>query len=190
MLYNKNGITINSLLNINNENKVDISIGNKNMNIRKKPSFIRKLIITEDIILKTKAALIEAGERRKEGLVFWSGTLDGDIAYIKTVICPKTIATSVSARLDNEGIEYIHNIIKKNREFLFVQVHSHPGIAFHSEDDNNEAISYKTGFISIVVPYFGKYMENLSNCAVFEHIGNSVWKDLNKIEVRTRFQVI
>lgn len=190
MLYNKNGITINSLLNIDNENKVDISIGKQNVSIRKKPSFIRKFILSQDIIQKTKAALIRAGKLRKEGLVFWSGTLEGEIAYIKTVICPSTIATSVSARLDNEGIEYIRNIIKKNNEFLFVQVHSHPGVAFHSDDDNNEAISYKAGFFSIVVPYYGKYMEDLSNCAVFEHIGNSVWKDIDKNDIKIRFQVI
>ena len=189
-MFNKNGFSIKNFFSKNNENKVDISIGNQNMNVRKKPSFISKFIITQDIIQKTKTNLIKAGKLRKEGLVFWSGTLDGDIAYIKTVICPRTIATSISARLNNEGIEYIRDIVKKNNEFLFVQVHSHPGIAFHSEDDNNEAISYKTGFISIVVPYFGKYVEDLSGCAVFEHIGNSVWKELDRIGVKTRFPLI
>lgn len=184
MLYNKNGIITYC------KNKVDISIGNPNMNIRKKPSYIQKFTVTQDVIKKTKIALIEAGKLRREGLVFWSGTIDEDIANIKTIICPKTIATSVSARLDNKGIDYIHSIVKKNNEFLFIQVHSHPGIAFHSEDDCNEAISYKTGFISIVIPYFGKDFEDLSNCAVFEHIGSSLWKELDIIEVETRFQVI
>lgn len=190
MLYNKNGLIIDSLLCINSKNKVNILIGKQNMNVRKKPSFISKFIITQDIIKKTKTVLVEAGKHRNEGLVFWSGTLNGDCANIKTVICPKNIATSVSATLSNEGVAYIHNTIRKNNEFLFAQVHSHPGIAFHSKSDNCEAISYKTGFISIVVPYFGKYMEELSSCAVFEHIGKSIWKELDEIELKARFQVI
>lgn len=190
MLYNRNGLIVNCPPIISNENKVDITVGKHNMNIRRKPSFIKNFIITQDVIQKTKIALIEAGKLRKEGLVFWSGTLSGDVANIKTVICPKTIATSVSAKLSSDGVEYIYSTIKKNNEFLFVQVHSHPGIAFHSDEDCNEAISYKIGFISIVVPYFGKYMEDLSSCLIFEHIGNSVWKELDKIVIKTRFQVI
>lgn len=187
MLYDKNGLTV-DIHPI--ENKLDIHVGEHNINVRKKPSFIKKYIVTLDVLHKTKIALVEAGKLRKEGLVFWSGTLNGDVANIKTVICPETIATCVSAKLSSNGLEYIYNTIKKNNEFLFTQVHSHPGIAFHSEDDNNEAISFKKGFISIVVPYFGKYMEDLSSCLVFEHIGNSVWKELDKIVVKTRFQII
>lgn len=188
-MFFKNGFK--NLFIKNNENKVDILIdnGKQNINIKIKPSYISKFVITQNIIQKTKNDLIKAGKFRKEGLVFWSGTIDGDVAYIKTVICPKAIATSTSAKLDNEGINYIRNIVKKNNEFLFVQVHSHPGIAFHSEDDNNEAISYKTGFISIVVPYFGEYLEDLSGCAIFEHIGNSVWKELDRKIIKTRFEV-
>lgn len=187
MLYDRNGLIVNIL---SNESKVDIIVGEHNMNIRKKPSFINKFIITQDVIHKTKIALVQAGKLRKEGLVFWSGTLNGDVANIKTVICPETIATCVSAKLSRNGLEYIYNTIKKNNEFLFIQVHSHPGIAFHSDDDDNEAISFKKGFISIVVPYFGKYMEDLSSCLIFEHIGNSIWKELDKKIVESRFQIV
>lgn len=188
MFYNKNGLTNNNFT--INQNRFDVTIGSPNSATRKKPTYIKKFIIFRDVIIKTKTVLVGAGRHKKEGLVFWSGVLNADNANIKTVICPKNISTSISARLDNEGMEYIRNVLKKNNEFLFAQVHSHPGIAFHSDDDCNEAISYKKGFISIVVPDYGRDMDGLNTCAIFEYVGNGVWNELSTKIVNERFKII
>ena len=80
--------------------------------------------------------------------------------------------------------------LRSNGEFLFAQVHSHPGIAFHSDDDCNEAISYKKGFISIVVPDYGQNMNGLDVCAIFEYVGNGIWDELSTKIVNERFTII
>jgi hypothetical protein len=154
---------------------------------RIKPEFIEKFIICKNVVEDTKKLIIKYGSKKKECIVFWSGILDGEVAYIKTVICPRFEATSISAQLNNQALEYIHNILLENKEFIFIQVHSHPGVAFHSTEDNSGALSYKIGFISIVVPYFGDYMEEIKDCAVFEYAGNSNWNELSADNIINRF---
>jgi hypothetical protein len=60
------------------------------------------------------------------------------------------------------------------------RIHSHPGLAFHSEtDDRNPALTFDGAF-SIVVPYFGLGLRHgLDSCAVYRleagrwnHLGN------------------
>lgn len=157
------------------------------LHIKAKPSFISQYKITNDVIQETIMIMRKEGNHNKEGLVFWSGHIEDNIAIIKTVISPKIKSTMFSAQLNDDGLAYIRGILKNNNEFLFAQVHSHPGSAFHSIEDETESISYKTGFISIVIPNFGMHMKDLSKCSIFEHIGDSLWIELDKDTIKSKF---
>ena len=180
---------------VSNVNKdkhsINISSGeSESIILRKKPDYIKQFKITQNVIDQTKAFMIKMGNKRKEGLVFWSGNIDNDTAKIKTMICPTNISSSIHAQTNGKGLRQIFDMLRKNNEFLFIQVHSHPGCAFHSSIDCNEAISFKKGFISIVVPFYGENMEDLNSWAIFEYAANSKWRQLEAEEKSKRFKVV
>jgi hypothetical protein len=56
-----------------------------------------------------------------------------------------------------------------------VQIHSHPGVPYHSETDDRFAMVTIEGGLSIVVPLFGfTYLGDLHSCAIFR-LRSGVW---------------
>lgn len=191
MFYSRSGMIKQLLVFANDGCKIDVNTGiYDNAMVKKKPDFISKFNISKEVILKTKEFFMKMGVKHKEGLVFWSGVLHGDNAYIKTVICPPNISTCISARTNDQGLRNIYDTLRKNGEFLFIQAHSHPDLAFHSSTDCDEAISYKKGFMSIVVPFYGENMEAISNWSIFEYSGNGNWQQLGCTDIINRFTII
>jgi hypothetical protein len=77
--------------------------------------------------------------------------------------------------------------LRQRDEKLVAQIHSHPGEAFHSFGDSQHATSYHPGFISIVLPNFGKGVHSLLDCAVFEF--RSGFEALTHEEIVARFVI-
>lgn len=158
--------------------------------LRSKPKRIARFRISREMVMNTQRTLQEAGRKNREGLVFWSGQLEGPEAIITRCLVPEGSGTSIGATLSERGLRDVLTILRSNGEFLFAQVHSHPRRAFHSFIDNREAISFKVGFVSIVVPHFGfTEMEELSNCKVYEYSGGGRWMPLSPNEVARRFVI-
>ena len=64
-------------------------------------------------------------------------------------------------------------------EKLLVQLHTHPGRAFHSAVDDRLALPRHTGAISIVIPDFAdEWNRNLQQVSVNRHLGAGVWEEL------------
>lgn len=69
-------------------------------------------------------------------------------------------------------------------ERFVARIHSHPGLAFHSETDNENPILTHQGAVSIVVPFFGLGLRRgLDACAVLVRRGVG-WLDLPPGPVR------
>jgi hypothetical protein len=191
MFYNSRGIPKIIPNSTNSNSNIDISLGtSSNRIIRRKPDYLSLFNIPQSVINQTKEFMIKMGKKQKEGLVFWSGNFENDIANIRTVINPHNVSSAISAQTNNKGLEQIFDVLRKNNEFLFIQVHSHPASAFHSSIDCNEAISFKKGFISIVVPFYGNDMEDMYSWAIFEYTSSSTWRQLGNAEILKRFKVI
>jgi len=156
-----------------------------------KPSYISILHIAQEILDETLKYLRAHGNKGKECIVFWSGRLSHkNKAHITSCIYPNQEATSISADVSLVESAKIHYLLSKRQEFLFAQVHSHPGEAFHSNTDNFHPITDKPGFFSIVVPYYCTTgLNDLSRCAVFEYKGRGVWRRLDQRERNKRFKI-
>jgi hypothetical protein len=154
---------------------------------------IKTLEIPRSIFNSTIQNLQENGLQDKEGIAFWTGTLNDTTAQIKNVIFadsyPEFENQELFARVPLMASFKIGESIHQRNEKLFVQIHSHPFEAFHSFVDNKYPISHKIGFLSIVVPYFGKNVIDLSQCKVYEYLGNGKWKELSQKEVSRRFVI-
>lgn len=174
------------------QNHYDISVG-VSRPIKVKPTRINKFFVPIGVMKTTKEALLLAGKHGVEGLVFWSGVIkDGDVAYITRAILPSELnASRIHATITQRALLEIHADLKKNNEFLFTQIHSHPGEAFHSETDDENPISFKKGFMSLVVPYFGNVpFDDVSHCEVYEYKNSGIWETLSHNERMNRFTII
>lgn len=152
---------------------------------------IKTLEIPKSIFNSTINNLQENGLQGNEGIAFWTGTLNGVNAEIKNVIFansyPEFENQELFARVPLLTSFKIGELVHQRQEKLFVQIHSHPFEAFHSFVDDKYPISHKIGFLSIVVPYFGKNVTDLSPCKIYEYLGNGKWNELSQKEVSKRF---
>ena len=161
--------------------------------MNKIPTRIHSIKIYDTIFQNTLTGLRKVGERSKEGIAYWSGTLNETNATIKNVMFADEYPefhneesfASVSLDMSFKIGEKIH----QREGILFAQVHTHPFEAFHSFVDNTYPISHRVGFFSIVIPYFGKNINSLSQCKIFEYEGKAKWYELDENEIKRRFEV-
>jgi proteasome lid subunit RPN8/RPN11 len=64
------------------------------------------------------------------------------------------------------------------------QLHTHPGEAFHSDGDVAGALIRFGGFVSIVLPEYGKYLPDFRGAAIYMFSGGErCWVDLTAADV-------
>lgn len=156
-----------------------------------KPSYISLIRVPRVVLVETTAFLRAQGNNLKEGMVFWSGKLIGkDEARITRCVIPEQIATPAGVRVPLDSAFKISVDLSKRKEFLFVQVHSHPGASFHSPTDDYHPITDKPGFFSIVVPNYGKVKpDDLFSWCINEYEGFGRWRELDLDEAKQRFAI-
>lgn len=155
------------------------------------PSKIETFVIQKSILDKTISELQRIGLDNKEGIVYWIGNLNGDVAKINEAIFagdyPEFENHQYYAKVPLESSFKIAEKIHQSGKLLFVQVHSHPADAFHSPIDNARPISHRVGLISLVVPYFGQNVVDLSPCKIYEYEGKGNWHKITSPEKEQRF---
>lgn len=155
------------------------------------PSKIETFVILKSIFDKSITELQRIGLDYKEGIVYWIGNLNNDVAEINEVIFagnyPEFENQQYYAKVPLETSFKIAEKIRQSKKLLFVQVHSHPAQAFHSPIDDARPISHRIGLISLVVPYFGKNVVDLSTCKIYEYEGKGNWHEIISPEKEQRF---
>lgn len=156
-----------------------------------KPSRIHRIYIPYSILVKTSNFLRSKGKNSKEGMVFWSGILvDKNEAKILRCIIPNQECTPIGVRIPLDSSLKISLELSKRKELLFAQVHSHPGMVFHSTIDDYNPITDKPGFFSIVVPNYGFVNPSrFYSWGIYEYKGYGRWKRLSLDEAKRRFVI-
>lgn len=158
------------------------------------PKKIDHIQIPNNVLQDTLENFRKEGLLHNESIAYWTGSFVNADAKINNVMFANSYSEFVSGQLSAKMplsatfkiAEEIHN----RKEILFAQIHSHPFEAFHSWIDDKYAISFRLGFFSIVVPYFGKNISRLNQCKIYEYVGNTNWAELTDIENSRRFEVI
>lgn len=150
---------------------------------------LQKVFIPRYVLLDTEKYLKEHGLNGNEGMVLWSGKkMNNEIAAIKSCIHPQQNCTPVSFEVSLDESQRINVLLEHRKEIIIAQVHSHPGIAFHSATDDNFPFTFTIGLFSIVAPNFCKKgLRNLQQCRIWEHIGFGKWRELKSREIEERF---
>ncbi len=125
----------------------------------------------------------------REAYVLWLGYLSKDSEVAISHVFPFTgPSTPKSAEPSPEDLTTLAERLRSTGEFVFAQLHSHPGLAFHSLEDDAYAFSLKRGFVSVVVPWFGRRLsKDLTSCAFYER--DDGWRRWRDSEVRRRVAI-
>ncbi len=136
----------------------------------------------------TLKALREGGQIGVERVVFWLGHRMPAGPLTSEIYVPVQEAEEDYFRIPPQGMVDLMNHLRSRRLVLLVQVHSHPGKAFHSKADDRWAVVRHEGALSIVVPKFASTttVTNFEkDAAVFRLAGDDRWVHVSADDLST-----
>lgn len=143
---------------------------------------VKNIYVPQVVINDGHHFLRVAGATGREGLVLWIGRSNGETFNVTELVIPEQrgIRTSdgVCVIIDGDALARLNVDLYKRQLQLIAQVHSHPGIAYHSPMDDEYAIASKIGCLSLVVPDFATRAFSLAECASYRLGADSVWAEL------------
>lgn len=153
------------------------------------PKRIEKYLILDSVINETESCF--RSHPHSETIVYWTGIFDGNTAIVRSCIFPERFQENNRwgyTYVDFKTAFDIGKLVHKRKEFLMIQLHTHPFEAFHSPIDNRFPISHRVGFISIVVPFYGQLpLKDQSNWKVYQYKGEGKWRQLSQRQVERKF---
>lgn len=152
-------------------------------------------IVPQTVLDESQAFLRIRGLEGCEGMALWIGRPAKEAnrfeitrIFVPEQVCIKSefgVAVDMTARA-----HYTLTDALIPGERFYVRIHSHPGEAFHSLRDDENAVLTHEGAISVVVPYFADQPIQLAQCAIYELVHGQGWVPLSQADVGRMFQVV
>jgi proteasome lid subunit RPN8/RPN11 len=144
--------------------------------------------VSRSCVADTYRFLRERGRRQVEGVVLWPGLRSGDRIDVAEAVVPAQTAYRTEHGLRYEVHEdelaRIGDDLSDRGLVLPIQVHSHPGEAYHSELDDARPVVGTVGGLSIVIPDFGFGPRDPELWAVYRLYPGEGWTRLSAAESR------
>lgn len=144
------------------------------------------LLAGEGLLRETFAHFRSCGRGRNECVVYWTGPVQNP-GLADQVIHPKHTATSREYVIDRQWAVAFALEGADRQRAVRLQVHVHPGPAFHSPTDDEYSIISKPGFLSLVVPDGARGRVSLGDCYLAELQTDGSWRGVPPAqEIRLR----
>jgi hypothetical protein len=114
-----------------------------------------RLRLSKALLTRTFEQLRNCGGGRRECQVLWVGPW-ADPLSIDRVLHPKHTATAAHIHVEDDWISSLWMMLADEHAGVRVQVHTHPGDAYHSATDDAFPAVHTTGFLSLVIPNFAQ----------------------------------
>lgn len=156
---------------------------------------ISNWVIPKHILEETVKAVQEKGNQGYELFVFWAGNTIGQNSFeVSQLLIPKQKAykSPQGAWVDIPGEELsrLNMYLYKHKLSMPIQVHSHPGAAYHSKRDDEKSVLIFPGSISMVIPNFGKKsFQSFTDWAIYQKSKNSGWQEITSQRIRSIFDI-
>jgi proteasome lid subunit RPN8/RPN11 len=151
-----------------------------------------RVVLNPKHINETLSELRRAGsEENRESVVLWLGKRNASDFIVSEVFIPIQNAGEDFFHIPPEGMTELMSRIKAIKGMVVAQVHSHPGLAFHSKADDKWAIIRHEKALSIVVPKFGLDCSPDSffkDVKAFQFIA-PCWTEISQTELHSIFEV-
>lgn len=152
---------------------------------------VKSILIPIRLLEKTIEIIRTFGDEYCEGFVLWVAKEKRTEYEIKDVWIPFQENSEFSYYIPEDEVHRINVELNKKSLIPIVQIHSHPGSAFHSCIDDEYSILHLPYSYSIVIPNYGDI--DLDN--IFEHfavyrLNNNKWVKKSKSQVIEVFKIL
>lgn len=125
-----------------------------------------------------------AGRAGLEGMILWAGTQVGEQFRVTELIVPRQrglrTADGLCVVVDGDELHRLNVYLFESNLQLIAQIHSHPGMAYHSSTDDEFAVATTAGCFSLVVPDFAVREFNLEDTAVYRLSESGKWLEVDE----------
>jgi proteasome lid subunit RPN8/RPN11 len=124
--------------------------------------------LSRDCLREIQACIQTDLIRRHEGVCYLLGRIaEGRCTTIVEAVRPDAVTTPGSFHVDSLAMAAVVRLAARRQLQVVGQLHTHPGIAYHSEgDERGVRIRYR-GYVSIVLPDYGSRLPSLQGIAIF-----------------------
>lgn len=144
------------------------------------------LRVLEAVLRETFAELRRCGAGRRECQVVWTGPWSTP-HEVTTVVHPHHRARGDGFELDSAWLTEFWQRLTATATGVRVQVHTHPGRAFHSAVDDAWPIVHTPGFLSLVIPRFAQGEVGFAGAYLAELDTDGRWTE---VDVHERLEVV
>ena len=151
---------------------------------------VARYIVPRNILVESAELLRSLSAGLQESVVLWAGTVQEREAVVRRIVVPRQCSTAYHFDVPLDERLRISQEFAISGEKLLVQLHTHPGKAFHSPADDRLALPRHTGALAIVVEDFAdKWHGDLQQVSVNRHLGGGVWEELRPKTVSMLFEI-
>lgn len=144
----------------------------------------RRIVMTAACVSALRPALEPETARGHEGIVYLLGQTDGFTSIVLSVFRPVARTTRGSFHVDTAAMRQVVEAANAHGLQVVGQLHTHPGEAYHSDGDIAGALIRFGGFVSIVLPEYGKVLPSFGGAAIYMFSGaERRWLDLTAADV-------
>lgn len=137
--------------------------------------------VPEAVLRDTFAVLRRCGGGWRECQVLWTAPW-ANPDTVTTVIHPLHRAHGDGFELDGAWLTTFWQHLVAEGHGVRVQVHTHPGRAFHSATDDAWPIVHTPGFLSLVIPRFALGTPGLDGAYLVEVGPDGRWREVSPAE--------
>lgn len=128
---------------------------------------IPRLLIAEACVASLATCMEPEINKRHEGIAYLAGRTDGSTTLVLAAIRPDAETTYGSFRVDGRAMAKVVRSVADLGLQVVGQVHTHPGEAYHSGGDDEGARIAYSGYVSLVLPDYGKHLPAFHEAALF-----------------------
>jgi proteasome lid subunit RPN8/RPN11 len=127
----------------------------------------RRLIMTQASVLVMRDCVAPEIARGHEGIAYLFGQTNGATTVVVGAIRPESRTTSGSFNVSSIAMARVVRQATDAGLQVIGQIHTHPGQAYHSDGDEDGARIAYDGYVSIVVPNYGRQLPSLAGAAIY-----------------------
>ncbi|MEX2194343.1 MAG: hypothetical protein WD844_03580 [Thermoleophilaceae bacterium] len=130
--------------------------------------------LTQGVLEQAFEHLRRCGAGGCECVVYLTGPVD-DPGRVDGVVHPRHAAGPAGYELASTAIATLWQELLASRRSVRIQVHTHPGAAYHSSRDDALALVNAAGFLSLVIPNFALGDIGLDGAFLAERTDGGRW---------------
>ncbi len=135
------------------------------------------MILARRLFEETFDCLRHCGAGRRECQALWVGPWS-DPERITRLVHPRHSASAVGFQLDDNWLTRFWSELGEAGEGIRVQIHTHPGAAYHSATDDAFPILAVPGFLSLVIPRFATAPAGLEGAFLAQLGAGGRWREV------------